>query len=1112
MDLGCLDLGCVTLSDEKQSRADSSTDKYGGTNDSASTTAKNMPSKESPQSNANVLNKFTTHIKKPAHRKTSPLHWFPRKKVDSFLKRKIKRLQEAGGLNSTLDETLGNSNPHYCRVEREKIAAREAAYKAMEARKVAMVEASWCRILQAARIHSKEAEALLLNAEKNVTEALEAAVAKGVIMHDTLDCPRKHCVLETSTVDSKASTAHTVKASFETAFEVDKQVAAAVKTAFIRLANCQSYKDEFKDLLRKINENPDTRENSLELSELSSECESDTASEFELGAQDDGFSFQSLNHEILSAETRQRIYKKRQSPQKFNMTKLTDLMFERLKCLQEDELASIATIVATCGFNAALAEVQNHQLLHQSSGRSANFARRMSTCGTGTIGNSSMEYLMNEPTRKKQVEPEFPSLDKFLVQHMTKLEQEVQEARNSGKIASIEGSSDYSVRNKSNDRSVSFENLPHLGSILLKHSSKLEKEIDEMKRKHENTSEMVGVKFGIGNQIKQEAAEVPSLDKLLVKHLSRLEREVQEAKNKGRRNDEPIDGCKAGSSPRKASAAILPPGENSSLSSNDGQSEKENFDLNKKQCLEMEQNASVIYLPAQSSRKCTDEPSDHYLGAEKQQLHHENRDKKLEEEENSLEKILVKPTAPRELSWGRENGITRCKRQQGEIWEINYNSLDEVLVKHVSRLEKEKMELSTKEGIARVKRKDKAPDSDKQGGGLDQILIKHTSKLEREKMAAAQQPEDLTKHSASCQEAREREIQEIWGGMSLCNAIRPHVSKLKRDKERELRTKEEVMKMKRKDKAPDSDIGEGGLDNILVKHKTKLDAAQQSEDLAAEKQQLHQGNKDKNLEEKENSLEKILVKPTAPQELSWGRESEITRCKKQQGEIYEINYKSLDEVLVKHVSRLEKEKMELSTKEDLVKMKKKDKAPDTHNQGGGLDQILIKHTSKLEREKMAAAQQPEDLSKHSASRREAREREIQEVWGGMSLCNSIRPHVSRLERDKEREFRTKEEVMKMKRMDKAPDSDIGEASLDDILIKHKTKLEREKMAAAQQPEYLKKHSVSCREARDREIQEVWGGMSLGNFIRPHVSRLERDKAAWLKAEEEERRAATMHEV
>lgn len=54
-------------------------------------------------------------------------------------------------MSSTLEEFLDSANPHYSRMMREKIAAREAANKAMEARKAAMIEGSWCRILRAAR-------------------------------------------------------------------------------------------------------------------------------------------------------------------------------------------------------------------------------------------------------------------------------------------------------------------------------------------------------------------------------------------------------------------------------------------------------------------------------------------------------------------------------------------------------------------------------------------------------------------------------------------------------------------------------------------------------------------------------------------------------------------------------------------------------------------------------------------------------------------------------------------------------------------------------------------------------------------------------------------------
>ncbi|KAG4984409.1 hypothetical protein JHK87_029158 [Glycine soja] len=46
-------------------------------------------------------------------------------------------VREVDGMNLTLDQTLGSSNPHYSRVLREKMAAREAAHKAMEARRAA---------------------------------------------------------------------------------------------------------------------------------------------------------------------------------------------------------------------------------------------------------------------------------------------------------------------------------------------------------------------------------------------------------------------------------------------------------------------------------------------------------------------------------------------------------------------------------------------------------------------------------------------------------------------------------------------------------------------------------------------------------------------------------------------------------------------------------------------------------------------------------------------------------------------------------------------------------------------------------------------------------------
>ncbi|KAM7262038.1 hypothetical protein ACFE04_021115 [Oxalis oulophora] len=106
---------------------------------------------EESKSLRDSLTKFTSQIKKPPRRKNSLINWFPRKKMDSYLKKKIKILQDVSGMKLTFDETLNDTNPHYSRVLKEKIAAREATHKAMEARKVALVEASRCRILHAAR-------------------------------------------------------------------------------------------------------------------------------------------------------------------------------------------------------------------------------------------------------------------------------------------------------------------------------------------------------------------------------------------------------------------------------------------------------------------------------------------------------------------------------------------------------------------------------------------------------------------------------------------------------------------------------------------------------------------------------------------------------------------------------------------------------------------------------------------------------------------------------------------------------------------------------------------------------------------------------------------------
>lgn len=583
------------------------------------------------------------------------------------------------------------------------------------------------------RIQCKEAETQLVKAEQTAAEAFEAARAIGVIMYDKPNCPRKPSHVESSSMN-RGSTSHAVTASFESAFEVDKEVAAAVRTALIRLSNCSSFnKDEFKALLRKISQNPDIGDKNQELCDfVPSECESESGSELETVSQKDGSISQDLECNMPVTEVRQRKNRRRQSFEKLNMTKLVDMMLERLRCLQEDELSSLATIVATCGLNAALAEVENSKL--HDPGSTVDH-----TCKSSLDfphGAGKLECSKDGQMRRKQTEPELPSLDKFLVKHMTKLEREVQEARKSRRNECNNETAEQKVDLGNNE--VSSESIPELGSILLKNSSKLEKEIEAAKRNFGKNLE--GAPNGSVGHMKKDVSEIPSLDKFLVKHVSRLEKEVQEARNK-RKNDPHEEGKETKREEEENPAASQ---ENSSSCSDEGLKGKENVDINKKG-----------EINAKKSR-------------------------------DSLDNILVKQVHKLErekmqaLAMGNNHGYKNLQKKPAAT---ECESLDKVLVKHVSRLEKEKMSQGSVEESLKVNRKNTNMHMEtNEEGGLDQILVKHKSRLEREKLFAAQQPENQMKHSLTRREARERELQEIWGGLSLGNSMKPHLSKLERDK------------------------------------------------------------------------------------------------------------------------------------------------------------------------------------------------------------------------------------------------------------------------------------------------------------------------------------------
>lgn len=110
-----------------------------------------------------------------------------------------------------------------------------------------------------------------------------------------------------------------------------------------------------------------------------------------------------------------------------------------------------------------------------------------------------------------------------------------------------------------------------------------------------------------------------------------------------------------------------------------------------------------------------------------------------------------------------------------------------------------------------------------------------------------------------------------------------------------------------------------------------------------------------------------------------------------------------------------------------------------------------------------------------------------------SLDKVLVKHVSRLEKEKMEYIRKQEVISIKKSRETKTELENSEGSLDQILIKPKSRFEREKMNAAQQSDDQIMHSATRRKTREKEMQQAWGGLSLGNSIRPSQSRLQREK-------------------
>ncbi|KAH9331151.1 hypothetical protein KI387_003259 [Taxus chinensis] len=231
------------------------------------------------------------------------------------------------------------------------------------------------------------------------------------------------------------------------AFKVDKEVAGAVKLAFSNLdflpASTITYIFNINDnACRRVSIKPNEKDfaifnNLVGFDDLSFESEAQIQ-----GEQQTDSDLKNNTHTIIVPQTCENQPKCPKSKKEFAneagiSEELIDLMLKRMKLLKENELVSLAMIVATRGLSAMLREENKEQ------GPNGE-------CNSGSLGDilvkrvSRLEVkkivaskVPREP-KKKSSPKILPDLRSILVKHVSKLEREVQEARKLAKAMQSE--------------------------------------------------------------------------------------------------------------------------------------------------------------------------------------------------------------------------------------------------------------------------------------------------------------------------------------------------------------------------------------------------------------------------------------------------------------------------------------------------------------------------------------------------------------------------------------------------------------------------------------------------------------------------------------------------
>lgn len=410
------------------------------------------------------------------------------------------------------------------------------------------------------------------------------------------------------------------------------------------------------------------------------------------------------------------------------------------------------------------------------------------------------------------------------------------------------------------------------------------------------------------------------------------------------------------------------------------------------------------------------------------------------------------------------------------------SDLGSILVKHVSRLQREvqasketnkhlRTEVERKSG-GRLQRPAAHVES------LDQILVKHVSKLEKEKLAA-----QATTRTPRKQKCNSVAAEETLGLEELLRKPHDHSEACKEVKEEgQTFSGEGRNSFSQVSKTP---VSTGDLGSILKKHMSMLEKEKQ----AALRERESMGAQDEELNriKLENVGTDSFSTPETTKVFSHASGGNLLNAGSKKSQSTDSNeIPDLGSILVKHVSRLEKEKQMALALQDKSNTPERNVEKGKQSlKEGSLGDILVKRLSKLEIEK--ARLSGSGIITTLGPTEEGRLKELNSkensslgpmpeimVTGKQDNLAALQSPDATWERTKAQESRQLDSTWSALALQDAIMQSVKSTSFQINTGKHINIPRRKSL-------------------REKQMEDEWGGLSLGNALKPHVSKLEKEQ-------------------